>query len=109
MVEFFRDVLDGPLYIIITVLSIIFIMAIIGFIMERKKLEKEAQAKTVVVSTQEVVTPINPVTIQTEQNTPVTQVNSQIPIPNMIQEDMNTSNEVKPPIIVFEDPDQKKE
>ncbi len=109
MVEFFRDVLDGPLYIIITVLSIIFIMAIIGFIMERKKLEKEAKAKTAVISSQDVVTPITPIAIQTEKETPVVSTNSQIPISNINQENMNTSNEVKPPIIVFDDTQQKKE
>lgn len=63
MIEFFRDVLDGPLYIVATILSIIFIMAIIGFIMERKKLEKEAKSKIAVVSTEE-VTPITPVTVE---------------------------------------------
>ena len=41
MVNFFRDVLNGPLYIVVVILSIIFIMAIIGFIMERKQKEKE--------------------------------------------------------------------
>ena len=34
MIEFFRDVLDGPIYIVTTILSVIFIMAIIGFLME---------------------------------------------------------------------------
>lgn len=50
MVNFFRDVLNGPLYIVVVILSIIFIMAIIGFIMERKQKEKEAKGKVVFVS-----------------------------------------------------------
>ncbi len=50
MVEFFRDVLNGPLYIIVVILSIIFIMAIIGFIMERKQKEKETQDKVAFIS-----------------------------------------------------------
>lgn len=78
MIEFFRDVLDGPLYIVTTILSIIFIMAIIGFLMERKKLEKEQQSKIAVVGTnQPEVVPITPVTVQqpTIQQTPVPQAN----------------------------------
>ncbi len=43
--KFYRDVLDGPLYIIVVIVSIILIMAIIGFIMERKKLAKDAANK----------------------------------------------------------------
>ena len=40
MIKFFRDVLNGPLYIIVVLLSIILIMAIIGFMLERKQREK---------------------------------------------------------------------
>ena len=61
MIHFFRDVLDGPLYIVIVILSIIFIMAIIGFIMERKQLEKEKKASIAVVDNT-INTPIQPVT-----------------------------------------------
>ena len=43
--EFYRDVLNGPLYYIAVVVSVILIMAIIGFLMERKKLYKEAVGK----------------------------------------------------------------
>ena len=58
MIHFFRDILDGPLYLIVAVVCIILIMAIIGFIMERKKLEKEEKEKKVVVDG---TTPIEPV------------------------------------------------
>lgn len=117
MVKFFRDVLDGPLYIVITVLSIIFIMAIIGFLMERKKLEKEAKAKIAVVSnTEDVVTAIEPVSIQTEMEIPLvapveqTQTsNASNPNSNLVGQDVPVSDEVQTPIIIFEDPDQKKE
>lgn len=37
MIHFFRDVLDGPIYITVAIVSILAIMAIIGFIMERFK------------------------------------------------------------------------
>lgn len=108
MIEFFRDVLNGPLYIIITIVSIILIMAIIGFIMERKKLEKEAKNKMAVVDTASEVTPITPVTVQTEQEiTPISV--EPTPISNLTPEEENTSSEVKTPVIVFEDPDQKTE
>ena len=69
MIKFFRDTLDGPLYVVITILSIIFIMAIIGFLMERKKLEKEEKKKIAVVNIQNInkeqnVTPIADVPVQ---------------------------------------------
>ncbi len=50
MVKFFRDVLSGPLYIVVVILSVIFIMAIIGFIMERNQKQKEAKGKVAFVS-----------------------------------------------------------
>lgn len=66
MIEFFRDVLNGPLYIVVSIIAIILIMAIIGFIMERKKLEKEHNEEIAHISNQqtETVTPIEPVNIQ---------------------------------------------
>ena len=50
MIKFFRDVLSGPLYYIIAILAIILIMAIIGFIMERKQREKADKGKIAFVS-----------------------------------------------------------
>ncbi len=50
MIEFFRDKLDGPLYYIMAIISVIFIMAIIGFIMERKQKEKDSKNKVAFVS-----------------------------------------------------------
>lgn len=41
MIHFFRDILDGPIYIIVVIISLIIIMGIIGFIMERYQKEKE--------------------------------------------------------------------
>ena len=128
MIEFFRDVLDGPLYIIVTIFAIIFIMAIIGFLMERKKLEKEKKEHIAVVDTTVNVTPIEPVTVVNEQpvvqNTVIQQpiinqqptvnaqntvINNQVPLSDLNQVGVNNPTEVKPPVIVFEDPDQKKE
>ncbi len=132
MIEFFRDVLDGPLYIGTTILSVILIMAIIGFLMERKKLEKEAKSKVAVVTNQpKEVVPIEPVsvhstissvTVEPELQPQVVSPTSSIsveqssPIEN---QDMNTtlehpsdpnqSLEVASPVIIFEDPDLKKE
>lgn len=59
MIQFFRDVLDGPLYIVIVILCVIFLMAIFGFIMERKKFEREEKSKIAVIS--------NPSTIPSEE------------------------------------------
>lgn len=107
MIEFFRDVLDGPLYIITTILSIIFIMAIIGFLMERKKLEKEEKEKIAVIATPNEVQPIEPVTVEKEVETPIIS-NEQIPISDFKHDD-NPSLKVETPTIIFEDIDQKKE
>ena len=63
MIEFFRDVLDGPLYIIAAIISVILIMAIVGFIMERLKLAKDEQLKVAHVS-RDIVTPIEPVQVE---------------------------------------------
>lgn len=129
MIEFFRDVLDGPLYIVVTILSTIFIMAIIGFLMERKKLEKEAKAKVAVVGAPisdipKEVTPITPVTIEKSENvavpatvsTPISNLNQGVqisatgptPVSNLNQE-IQIPIEVEKPVIVFEEPTQKTE
>lgn len=49
MIHFFRDVMDGPIYIVVLILSILAIMGIIGFIMERYKLRNEENSKIQVV------------------------------------------------------------
>lgn len=51
MIHFFRDVMDGPIYIVVLILSILAIMGIIGFIMERYKLRNEENSKIQVVDT----------------------------------------------------------
>lgn len=63
MIHFFRDILDGPIYIVIVIISIILIMAIIGFMMERKRLEQEKKEKIVIISKETPVTPMEPVNI----------------------------------------------
>lgn len=50
MIWFFRDFLDGWLYVVVSFLSLIFIMAILGFMMERKQLEIEKRNKTIVLN-----------------------------------------------------------
>lgn len=73
MIHFFRDVLDGPLYIVIVVFAVVFIMAIIGFMMERKKFEREAKAKVAVITT---VTPSVDPTTGVVQEAPVQSSNA---------------------------------
>lgn len=93
MIHFFRDVLDGPVYFIVFVVSIILIMAIIGFIMERLKLEKEEKDKRVVVAG---TTPIEPVrtrevVLNTKENEEKQEpVNSSevVVIPNMMDQEL---------------------
>lgn len=48
--EFFRDTLDGTLYYVIVILSIVNIFAIIGFILERKKLESDEKSRLAYVN-----------------------------------------------------------
>jgi len=60
--KFYRDVLDGPLYFIVLVVSVILIMAIIGFIMERKKFATDAKNKVAHVDKD--VTPIEEVKVE---------------------------------------------
>lgn len=59
--KFYRDVLDGPLYYIVALVAVILIMAIIGFLMERKKLFKEKENK--IAHVEKDVTPIKEVEI----------------------------------------------
>ena len=68
MIEFFRDVLAGPLYIIVALLSLVFIMAIIGFIMERKKNEKEEKDRIVYVNNS--IDTLTPVETKVEETLP---------------------------------------
>lgn len=49
MIWFYRDFLDGALYVVIALLALIFILAIIGFIMERLQLEKEEKNRVAVL------------------------------------------------------------
>lgn len=104
MIHFFRDILDGPLYIGITILSIIFIMAIIGFLMERKRFEKEEKQKIAVVSNTRTVTPITPVTVSQQMQSMGQNVDF-----NHLEKENNSSLEVKTPIVVFDDSSQKRE
>ncbi|MDD6223705.1 MAG: hypothetical protein PUB18_01740, partial [bacterium] len=48
MIKFFRDVLDGPVYIIIVVISVILIIGIIGFIWEKKKGNKKSKIQNTI-------------------------------------------------------------
>jgi len=50
VIHFFRDILDGPIYIVLVVISIILIMGILGFIMERYQKKKEGQLAVKVVN-----------------------------------------------------------
>lgn len=108
MIHFFRDVLDGPVYFVLFVVCIILIMSILGFIMERLKLQKEENDKRVVVggtasiepvrtrevilstkeeSTVEPVQSINPEPISSPTSTTPT-TNNTVVIPNMLDEEL---------------------
>ena len=104
MIEFYRDVLSGPLYIVVALLSLIFIMAIIGFMMERIKLEKDEKGRIAYVNNS-----IDAAPTPTPESTPVAAVdmntvNNEIP---QQPEDNNPALLVKTPVVVFDDPDKK--
>lgn len=103
--KFFRDVLDGPLYIIVVVVAVILIMAIIGFILEKKKLAKEAQDKIATVDLPKNTGPVNVTNNKKPETIPVYEE-----MPKEEEKKVNTlgSLEVKTPVFVFEDPDEKK-
>ena len=89
MIEFFRDILNGPLYIVTTIISV-----------DRDLKSKVAVIETPSSNSVDTITPIQPVTITKEASEEVS------PISNTEEE--NPSLEVKTPVIVFEDPDEKK-
>lgn len=88
MIWFYRDFLDGPIYYVVLVLSIIFIMALIGFVIERKQLEREKKNREAVLN--DIVNPnTSSVMASTSVNNVTNQVSStpnppqqQMPIPN---------------------------
>lgn len=108
MIHFFRDVLDGPVYFVLFVVCIILIMSILGFIMERLKLQKEENDKRVVVGgtasiepvrTREVIlsTKEEPVVepVQSINQEPISSptattptTNNTVVIPNMLDEEL---------------------
>ncbi len=45
MIKFFRDILSGPIYVVVVIISLILIMAIIGYLMEKKQKQDEALGK----------------------------------------------------------------
>ena len=45
MIKFFRDILSGPVYIVVLIISVILIMAIIGYLLEKKQKQEEAEGK----------------------------------------------------------------
>ena len=45
VIEFIRDFFDGPVYIVVAIISVILIMAIIGYLMEKKQKADEAAGK----------------------------------------------------------------
>ncbi len=108
MISFFRDFLDGPIYLILVVVCIILIMAIIGFIMERKKFEKEERNRIAVVGGE--VTPIKAVNARQVIIEKPDDLEEKHPIHNSItnpEEDLKRdstftidSNEVKVPEVV---------
>lgn len=83
--EFFRDFLDGPLYIVVVVIAVILIMAIIGYFMEKNQNEAKLKSKVAEINDNSTVsnsavssTPIENIeTVQSLNESSVT--NAEIP------------------------------
>lgn len=41
IIHFFRDILDGPLYIVVVIVSVILIFALLGYLMEKSQNRKK--------------------------------------------------------------------
>lgn len=110
MIHFFRDILDGPLYIFTSILSVFFIMAIIGFLMERKKLEEETKEQFAVINKEipRINQPVKPTPIAVEESILDTSIHSLSQPLNNISS-INNNLEVKEPVIIFDDSDQRKD
>lgn len=87
VIEFFRDTLDGPFYIVWVVVLVILIFACIGYLAEKginKKKEKEKYAtvsdtgNTEVVQDTVVNEPINDTQVDTSVATPVAETVSEV-------------------------------
>ena len=87
VIEFFRDTLDGPFYIVWVVVLVILIFACIGYLAEKginKKKEKEKYASvsdtgnTEVVQDTVVNEPINDTQVDTSVATPVAETVSEV-------------------------------
>ena len=78
MVKFFRDILSGPLYVIVVLVSLVLIMAIIGFLMEKKQKQEEANSKVVRVGNKvKANNDINEIPDTSSENTGITNENNQ--------------------------------
>jgi len=57
IIVFFRDILDGPVYTIVTVICSIFLCACIGYLAEKRQKEKQEKEQYVKVSSGPVMVP----------------------------------------------------
>ena len=107
MIHFFRDVLDGPVYFVLFVVCIILIMSILGFIMERLKLQKEENDKRVVVGGSASIEPVRTreVILSTKEEPVVEPVQSinQEPISSPTSTTPTTNNTVVIPNMLDEE------
>ena len=87
VIEFFRDTLDGPFYIVWVVVLVILIFACIGYLAEKginKKKEKEKYATVSDTGNTEVVQdivvnePVNDIQVDTSVATPVAETVSEV-------------------------------
>jgi len=101
MIWFFRDFLDGPLYLVVAFLSLIFIMAILGFMMERKQLEKEEENRMVVLNNEN-VTQIYDVGSfeETRRESSVNTVSTSESIPVQSMSDAQSNQVVRPQSVI---------
>lgn len=101
MIWFYRDFLDGFVYLAVAFLSLIFIMAIIGFICERKKFEEEEKNRLAVLSGEmpvDISVVSSPEVVAEEENT--TAVSQSVIPQDVIEKSQNAATNIKIPEVL---------
>ena len=107
------DILSGPVYIVVAIIAVILIMAVIGYFLEKAKIEKENKERIVVVSDNntteepiEITVPIVEEPVAKIELAPIVpppvmeMVNEEPEVVNVIDFSETTTNPVEPSPIV---------
>ena len=93
-ISFFRDTLDGPLYIVVVVIAIILFFACIGYLAEKSINNKKEKEKYAEVNSSEGFVQVKEVSDNVNQSLDINNVasSSEVSIDNQASLDTNTTN-----------------